>query len=162
MGVFAPSNNLGAQAQIGAIQAVAPSLQVELTRITVGEHSVMDRAVSSLAGAANGGLVVSRTVETFAARDSIISLAAKYRLPAVYPDHVFITSGGLASYGPEFVNDFRKAASYVDRILKGEKPSDLPVQLPTEYKLAINQKTAKALGIIVSPSLLASADQVIE
>jgi putative ABC transport system substrate-binding protein len=160
--VFAPPSNLGAQAQIGAIQAVAPSLQVELNRITVGELGTMERAVSALAGAGNGGLIVSRTAETFAARDLIISLAAKYRLPAVYPDHLFITSGGLASYGTDLVDDFRKAARYVDRILKGEKPSDLPVQVPTEYKLAINQKTAKALGLAIPPSLVARADEVIE
>jgi putative ABC transport system substrate-binding protein len=160
--VFAPPNNIGAQAQIGAIQAVAPTLQVELSRITVGDLGAMEPAVKALAGVLNGGLIVSRTAETFTVRDSIISLAAKYRLPAVYPDQVFSTSGGLASYGSDLVNDFRKAAGYIDRILKGEKPADLPVQVPTEYKLVINQKTAKALGLAIPSSLIARANEVIE
>ncbi len=160
--VLAPPSNLGAQAQIGAIQAVAPSLQVELSRVTVGELGAMERAVRALADASDGGLIVSRTVESFAARDSIISLAAKYRLPAIYPDQVFTAGGGLVSYGVDLVNEVRKAAGYVDRILKGEKPANLPVQVPTEYKLAINQKTAKALGLSLPPSLVARADEVIE
>jgi putative ABC transport system substrate-binding protein len=162
VGIFAPPSNLGAQAQIGAIQAVAPSLQVDLSRIVVGDPGEMERSVSGLASSANSGLIMSRTVETISALDLIISLAAKYKLPAVYPYRDCITRGGLASYGPDIVTDYRKAAAYVDRILKGEKPVDLPVQVPTKYELVINQKTAKALGLTLPPTLLASADDVIE
>jgi len=162
VGIFAPPSNLGAQAQIGAIQGIAPSLKVELSRVIIGQPSEMERGVSALATSTDSGLIVSRTAEAFVARRAIISLAAKYRLPAVYPDRVFISSGGLASYGTDIVDDFRKAAGYVDRILKGEKPADLPVQVPTKYELAINLKTAKALGLDVPPTVLARADKVIE
>src|SRR6516165_5219747 len=120
VGIFAPPSNLGAQAQIGAIQAVAPSLKVELSRVIIGQPSEMERGVSAFATSTDSGLIVSRTAEAFTARRSIISLAAKYRLPAVYPDRVFTSSGGLASYGTDIVDDFRKAAGYVDRILKGK------------------------------------------
>jgi putative ABC transport system substrate-binding protein len=162
VGIFAPPSNLGAQAQIGAIQAVAPSLQVELSRIVVGDPGEMERSVSALASSANSGLIMSRTVETISALDTIISLAAKYRLPAVYPYRDCITRGGLASYGSDIVNDYRKAAGYVDLILKGEKPAVLPVQVPTRYELVVNQKTAKALGLTLPSTLLATADDVIE
>jgi putative ABC transport system substrate-binding protein len=162
VGVFAPPNNLGAQAQIGAIQAVAPSLNVELSRVVVGEPGEMERGVSTLASSADSGLIATRTAETFVVRETIISLAAKYRLPAVYPDRIFISGGGLACYGVDLIDHFRKAAGYVDRILKGEKPANMPVQVPTKYELVINQKTAKTLGLNIPPALLATADEVIE
>lgn len=162
VGVIAPPSNVGAQAQIGAIQAAASSLNVELSRLTLGEPIELERGVGALAKTANGGLIASRTVEAFRARDLIVSLAAKYHLPAVCPDRVFVRSGGLASYGPDITGDFRRAAGYVDRILKGEKPGDLPVQVPTKYQLVINLKTAKTLGLTVPAALLSTADEVIE
>src|SRR5262249_41493934 len=134
----------------------------ELSRVIIGQPSEMERSVSAFATSADNGLIVSRTAEAFAARRAIISLAAKYRLPAVYPDRVFISIGGLASYGSDLIDAFRKAAGYVDRILKGEKTADLPVQVPTKYELLINLKTARTLGLTVPPSLLATADGVIE
>jgi putative ABC transport system substrate-binding protein len=122
----------------------------------------MERSVSAFATHRDSGLIVSRTAEAFAARKAIISLAAKYRLPTVYPDRAFISSGGLASYGSDLVDDFRKAAGYVDRILKGEKPTKLPVLVPTKYELVINLKTAKELGLDVPLHLQQRADEVIE
>jgi putative ABC transport system substrate-binding protein len=160
--IFAPANNIGAQAQIGAIQAVAAPMSVELSRIVVGSAGEMEKGLSAFASGANGGLIVSRTVESYSARAVIVALAAKYRLPAIYPDRVFVTSGGLVAYGPDIINDYRKAADYVDRILKGERPANLPVQVPTKYELALNLKAAKALGVKIPANLLASADELIE
>ena len=122
----------------------------------------IERAVTAFARASNGGLIVTPVTLSIVHRDLIITLAARHRLPAVYGLRPFVTSGGLISYAPDTINPYRRAASYVDRILKGEKPADLPVQAPTKYDLMINLKTAKALGLKVPPSLLARADEVIE
>jgi putative tryptophan/tyrosine transport system substrate-binding protein len=119
-------------------------------------------AIAAFARSANGGLIVTGSASTSVHRDLIITLAARYRLPAIYPRRANVAGGGLMTYGPDRIDQFRRAASYVDRILKGEKPADLPVQAPTKYELVINLKTAKALGLTVPPSLLALADEVIE
>jgi len=148
-------------AQFGAIQAVAPSLGVEVIPIDLRDAGEIERAVSAFARVPNGGLITTGTGAAVR-RDLIITLAAQHRLPAVYPYSFFVTSGGLAAYGPDVVDQYRRAAGYVDRILKGERPADLPVQAPTKYRLAVNLKTASALGLEVPPTLLARADQVIE
>jgi putative ABC transport system substrate-binding protein len=149
--------------QFAAIQAMAPaSFGVELSPIDVREGGEIERDVAAFARESNGGLIVTASVRAVVHRELIIMLAARHRLPAVYPFSFFVTSGGLICYGPDAIDQFRQAARYVDRILKGEKPADLPVQAPTKYELAINLKTAKALGLTVPPSLLARADQVIE
>ena len=147
---------------LGAIQSAAPSLGVELSPVSVGDAGAFERAVAAFARSANGGLIVTPSPWAATHRDLIIALAARHRLPAVYSFRYFISSGGLISYGPNSIDPFRRAAAYVDRILKGEKPADLPVQAPTKYELVINLKTAKALGIDVPPTLLARADEVIE
>jgi putative ABC transport system substrate-binding protein len=151
----------GGPALFGVIQAAAPSLGVELRPVDVHDAGGIERAISAFARSANGGLIVTGSTLTTVHRDLIITLAARHKLPAVYPGRHFI-GDGLISYGPDFVDQFRRAAGYVDRILKGEKPADLPVQAPTKYELVINLKTAKALGIDVTPTLLARADEVIE
>jgi len=148
--------------QFAVIQAVAPSLRVEVKPVNVGNAAEIERTVAAFARAPNGGLITSGSSWLRSNRDLIVKLAARHKLPAVYYDRVFVDSGGLISYGPDFVDQFRRAAGYVDRILKGEKPADLPVQAPTKYELVINLKTAKALGFDVPPSLLARADEVIE
>jgi putative ABC transport system substrate-binding protein len=148
--------------QFGAIQAVAPSLGVELRPIDVHDAPEIERVVTAFARSANGGLVVTGSALTAVHRDLIITLAGRHKLPAVYWERFFVAGGGLASYGPDSIDPHRRAAGYVDRILKGEKPADLPVQAPTKYELAINLKTAKALGITVPDTLLARADEVIE
>jgi putative tryptophan/tyrosine transport system substrate-binding protein len=148
--------------QFGAIQAVAPSLRVELSPIDVRDAPEIERAVTAFAGIENGGLVVTASPSGSVHRELIIALAARHKLPAVYWQRFYRASGGLMSYGPDLLDQFRRAAGYVDRILKGEKPADLPVQAPTKYELVINLKTAKTLGLNVPQSLLASADEVIE
>jgi len=148
--------------QLAAIQAVAPSLGVELSPIGVRNAGEIEHAVTAFARGSNGGLIVSAAALTIVHRNLIITLAAKQRLPAVYPFRFFVTGGGLISYGPDTVDQFRHAAGYVDRILKGEKPADLPVQAPTRYETVVNLKTAKALGLDVPATLLARADEVIE
>jgi ABC-type uncharacterized transport system substrate-binding protein len=148
--------------QLGAIQSVAPSLGVELSPVNVRDPGEIERAITAFAREPNGGLIVTGSSLATSHRDLIIALAARHRLPAVYPQRYYVTGGGLISYGPDTVDPFRRAAAYIDRILKGEKPADLPVQAPTKYELAVNLKTAKALGIEVPPSLLARADEVIE
>jgi putative ABC transport system substrate-binding protein len=155
-----PVNGSGI-AQFAAIQAVAPSLGVELTTIDPRDVGNIERGITALAQAGNGGLIVTSGGTGFH-RDVIIPLATRFRLPAVYPYRYYTAEGGLASYGPNTVEQFRRAASYIDRILKGEKPSDLPVQAPTKYELVINLKAAKALGLKVPQSVLARADEVIE
>ena len=135
---------------------------MELSPVSVGDAGAFERAVAAFARSANGGLIVTPSPWAATHRDLIIALAARHRLPAVYSFRYFISSGGLISYGPNSIDPFRRAAAYVDRILKGEKPADLPVQAPTKYELVINLKTAKALGIDVPPTLLARADEVIE
>jgi putative tryptophan/tyrosine transport system substrate-binding protein len=155
-------SNPGGLPMFTAIQVVAPALRVELNSAAVRDAPEIERAVAALARSRNGGLVVTRTAEVMAHGDLIVALAARHRLPAVYPLRSFVPRGGLISYGNDVIADYRQAASYVDRILKGEKPADLPVQYPTKYELAINLKTAKALGLTVPDSLLARADEVIE
>ena len=146
--------------QMAAIQAVAPSLGVELTLIDMRDAGEIERAVTAFVRGTNDGLIVTSGVP--ARRELIVALAARHRLPAVYPFRYFVTAGGLISYGSDPVDPYRRAAGYVDRILKGEKPADLPVQVPTKYELVINLKTAKALGLTIPNTLLATADEVIE
>jgi len=148
--------------QFAAIQAVAPSLQVELSPIDARDVAEIERAVTAFAKQPNGGLIVTASAFTIIHRVLIITLAAKHELPAVYPYRFFVAGGGLISYGPDPRDQFRLAAGYVDRILKGEKPADLPVQDPTRFVTALNMKTAKALGLEVPSTLLARADEVIE
>jgi ABC-type uncharacterized transport system substrate-binding protein len=148
--------------QLGAIQGAAPSFGIELRPIDVRDAGDIERSVAAFARTSNGGLIVTGSAAAASHRDLIVKLAARYRLPAVYPARYFVSSGGLISYGPDRVEQYHRAAGYVDRILKGEKPADLPVQAPTKYELVINLKTAKALGVIVPPTLLAQADAVIE
>jgi putative ABC transport system substrate-binding protein len=148
--------------QFAAIQSVAPSFGVELRPIDMRKADEIERAVAAFARSSNGGLIVTAGSGSAMHRGLIIMLAARHQLPAVYSAHHFVTGGGLISYGPDRVDQYRQAAGYIDRILKGEKPSDMPVQAPTKYELVINLKTAKALGLTVPPTLLARADEVIE
>ena len=148
--------------QFAAVQAVAPSLGVDLSAVDVRDASEIERAVTAFARSSNDSLIVTASALATRHRDLIIALAARLRLPAVYPYRFFVTIGGLISYGPDFVDQYRQAAGYVDRILKGEKPAELPVQAATKYELAINLKTAKALGLTVPPAVLARAGEVIE
>ena len=148
--------------QFGAIQSVAPSLGVELTPIGVRNSDEIERDVTAFARGPNGGLIVTSTTFGNNHPDLIITLAARHKLPAVYPFRFFATSGGLISYGPDAFVYYRLAAGYIDRILKGEKPADLPVQAPTKYETVINLKTAKALGLTIPETLLATADEVIQ
>jgi putative ABC transport system substrate-binding protein len=148
--------------QFGAIQTAAPSFGVELSPINVRDAAEIERAVTAFGRPGNGGLIVTTSAAVLAHRNLIITLAARHKLPAVYYAGFYVTSGGLASYGPDYRDQYRRAAGYVDRILRGEKPADLPVQAPVKYELAINLKTAKALGLDVPPTLLARADEVIE
>ena len=148
--------------QWGAIQAVAPSLGVDLSPIDVHDAREIERAVSEFARGPDRGLIVTTAALAMRQRDLIIALAREHRLPTIYPFRFYATSGGLISYGPDSIDPHRRAAGYVDRILKGERPADLPVQAPTKYELVINVKTAKALGLTVPPSLLARADEVID
>jgi len=146
----------------GAIQSVAPSLGMQLSPINLHDDSEIERGISAFAHEPNCGLIVVGAAAAFVHREQIIALAARHELPAVYPDQIFITGGGLISYGPDRLEGYRRAAAYVDRILTGEKPSDMPVQAPTKYDLTINLKTANALGLAVPPAMLARADRVIE
>jgi putative ABC transport system substrate-binding protein len=146
----------------GAIQAVAQSQRVEVSPISVHDIGNIEPAVTAFARSGNGGLILTPNASVSVHRDLIIKLAARHKLPAIYPYRGMVTDGGLMSYGPDLIDEFRRVAGYVDRILKGEKPADLPVQAPTKYELVINLKTAKALGIDVPPALLARADEVIE
>jgi ABC-type uncharacterized transport system substrate-binding protein len=148
--------------QFGVIQAVAPSLRVEVNPINLRDAGEIERSIAAFAGSPNGGLILTAGARAFLHHDLIITLAARHKLPAVYPYRYHVTSGGLISYGADYIDNYRRAAGYVDRILRGEKPADLPVQAPTRYDLVINLKTAKALGIEVPPMLLAIADEVIE
>jgi putative ABC transport system substrate-binding protein len=148
--------------QFGAIQTAAPSFGVELTPVNTRDAPEIERAITAFARSPNGGLIVTAGPLTVVHRDLIITLAARHKLPAVYWSRFYVTGGGLISYGADLIDQHRRAAGSVDRILKGEKPADLPVQAPTKYELGINLKTAKSLGLTVSPSLLARADEVIE
>jgi putative tryptophan/tyrosine transport system substrate-binding protein len=148
--------------QFAVIQSVAPSLGVEVSPINFRDGGEIERAVATFAHSGKGGLVVTSSALGSVHRNLILALAARHKLPAIYASRAYVTSGGLISYGADFVDQFRRAAGYVDRILKGEKPGDLPVQAPTKYELVVNLKAAKALGIVVPPALLARADAVIE
>jgi putative ABC transport system substrate-binding protein len=148
--------------QFGAIQSVAPSLGVEVTPINVRDSGDIERDVAAFARAPNRGLIVTGSALATAHRGLIIKLAARHKLPAVYYTRFFVTDSGLIAYGPDFLDQFRRAAGYVDRIFKGENPADLPVQTPTKYELAINLKTAKALGLTVPLTLLAQADHIVD
>jgi len=148
--------------QFAAIQSIAPSLGVEVSPVNVRDAGEIERAITAFAHSPNGGLIVTGSALVGLHRHLIIALAARHKLPAVYVERTYVAAGGLVSYGSDFLDQYRRAASYVDRILKGEKPADLPVQQPTKYELVINLKTAKALGLDIPPTLLARADEVIE
>jgi putative ABC transport system substrate-binding protein len=148
--------------QFAVIQAVAPSVGMEVSTINVRDAAEIERGIVTFARSANGGLIVTASALSVVHRDLIVKLAARHKLPAVYYRRLYATDGGLISYGPDIAEQNRRAAGYVDRILKGEKPADLPVQAPNKYELVINLKTAKALGLTVPPTLLARADEVIE
>ena len=156
-----PATTAG-QGQIGAIQAMASSFGVEVTPINVRDSGEIERAITAFARTSRDGLIVTGSALTVFHRDLIVTLAARYKLPTVYVQRLFVSSGGLISYGANVVDQYRRAANYVDRILKGEKPADLPVQRPTKYELVINLKAAKAMGLEIPPTLLARADEVIE
>ena len=148
--------------QLGAIQSAAPSFGVELSPVDVRDVAELERAVAAFAHGSNGGLIVQASPLATVHRDLIVTLAARYKLPAVYSERHFVAAGGLISYGPDYLDQYRQAAGYVDRILKGDKPADLPVQAPTKYETVLNLKTAKTHGFDVPPTLLARADEVIE
>ena len=148
--------------EFGAVQTVAPSFGVELHPVDVRDADEMDRAITAFASESNGGLIVTQNATAILHRKLIIALAARHRLPAIYAYSSFVTDGGLISYGPDSMDGYRRAAGYVDRILNGAKPADLPVQAPVKYETVINLKTARALGLDVPATLLARADEVIE
>ena len=148
--------------QFGAVQIVAPALGVQLTPVDVRDAGEIERAIAAFARGSNGGVIVTAGTLATAHRELIATVAARHKLPAVFPSRYYVSGGGLISYGPDIIDQFRRAAGYVDRILKGETPADLPVQAPTKYELVINLKTAKALGLEIPPTLLARADDVIE
>jgi putative ABC transport system substrate-binding protein len=148
--------------QFAVIQAAAPSLRVEVIPINMRDAGEIERAITAFARSSNGGLIVTASAAAVRHRDLIITLAARHKLPAVYWERFFVAAGGLISYGADLIDQYRRAAGYVDRILKGAKPADLPVQAPTKYETVINLKTAKALGLTVPPTLLVRADEVIE
>jgi putative tryptophan/tyrosine transport system substrate-binding protein len=148
--------------QFAVIQAVAPAVGVEVSPVNVRDAAEIERAVAAFARVANGGLIVTATPLASVHRDLIVTLAARHKLPAVYFDRFVVARGGLISYGADFRDQFRLGAGYVDRILKGQKPADLPVQAPTKYDLVVNLKTAKALGLTIPPTVLSRADEVIE
>ena len=160
--VLRDSSNLSGIGEFGAIQAVAPSFGVELHPVDVSDADEIERAIAAFAGASNGGLIVTQNAGALLHRKLIIALAARHRLPAIYAYSSFVVDGGLISYGPDSMDGYRRAASYVDRILNGAKPADLPVQAPVKYETVINLKTARALGLDVPPTVLAIADEVIE
>jgi putative ABC transport system substrate-binding protein len=148
--------------QWGAIQAVAPSVGMVVSPVNIHDAAEAERSIAAFARTANGGLIVTGSGFAVVHRDLIVALAARHKLPAVYYERLFVTAGGLISYGPDYLDQHRRAAGYVDRILKGERPADLPVQAPTKFELVINLKAAKALGLEVPTTLLARADEVIE
>jgi putative ABC transport system substrate-binding protein len=160
--VLQDPGNPGSVPQFAAIQSAAPSFGVELSSVSLRDPDEIEHAVGTFASGSHVGLIVARTVRAISYRNLIIALAARHRLPAVYPLRLFVTDGGLICYGPDIVDQFRRAAGYVDRILKGEKPAEMPVLAPTKYQLAVNLKTAKALELTMPQSILARADEVIE
>ena len=161
-GVLRDAENPAGIAQFGAIRTTASSLGIDVSPIGLRDAAEIERAIADFARSANGGLIVTSSAGTSPHHALIVSLAARYKLAAVYSDRLIVTSGGLISYGPDLLDQFRRAAGYVDRILRGAKPTDLPVQAPTKFELAINLKTAKALGLTIPESLQTSADELIE
>ena len=149
-------------AQLGIIQAVAPAFHVEIIQVNLRDSANIEQAIAAFARSSNGGLIITAGPPSYNHRNLIIRLAAERRLPAIYFDRAFVAAGGLISYGPDLIDQFRRAAEYVNRILKGENPAEMPVQAPTKFELVINLKTAKALGLTIPQSLLATADEVIE
>jgi putative ABC transport system substrate-binding protein len=162
VGVFHNPANAGSVSQFAIVQAAAPALGLVISVIDTADQSAIEQGVAALASSPNGGLIALRIGENISLRDSLVALAAQFRLPAVYPLRVFATGGGLASYGPDVAEEYRQAAGYVDRVLKGEKPADLPVQVASKYQLVINLKTAKSLGLAIPQTLVATADEVLE
>jgi putative ABC transport system substrate-binding protein len=162
VGVLRDLNVPAGTGVLGAIQAAAPTFRVELKALDVRDAATIERGLSAFAREPDGGLIVVANPATSVHRELIIALAARHRLPAIYPYQYFTKGGGLISYGIDNLDLWRRAAGYIDRILKGEKPADLPVQAPNKYELVINLKTAKTLGLTVPPALLARADEVIE
>jgi len=160
--VFRDASISSGNALFGVILAMAQALKVEVIPVNMRDADEIERALAAFARAPAGGLIVTGSASAYKYSDLIITLAARHKLPAVYYEHSFVAAGGLMSYGADFVDQYRQAAGYVDRILKGEKPADMPVQAPTKYELVVNLKTARALGLTVAPTLLASADEVIE
>jgi putative tryptophan/tyrosine transport system substrate-binding protein len=152
----------GGIGQFAVIQSVASSVRIDVSPVSVREPTEIEQAIATFASSPNGGMVLTASALSAVHHNLIISLAARYKLPTVYVEKYYVADGGLISYGPDFIDQYRRAADYVDRILRGEKPADLPVQAPTKYELAINIKTAKALGLDIPPTLLARADEVIE
>jgi putative ABC transport system substrate-binding protein len=161
-GLLRDASNVSEIGLFGAVRSAAPAMGMDTSPLSLRDAGEIERDITAFAREPNGGLIVLGGAAAAVHRDQIITLAARYRLPAVYPDHIFVTTGGLISYGPDRLDQYRRAASYVDRILKGEKPADLPVQAPTRYELVINLKTAKALGLELPATVLARADEVIE
>jgi putative ABC transport system substrate-binding protein len=153
---------LDGAAQFAAIQSAAPSFAVELTPVNVRDPGEIERGIGAFAARSDGGLIVTASANAAVHRDLIVALVAKRKLPAIYPFRYFVASGGMISYGPDPIEPYERAAEYVDRILKGEKPGDLPVQAASKFELVDNLKTAKALGLTIPPTLLARADEVIE
>jgi putative tryptophan/tyrosine transport system substrate-binding protein len=162
VGVFHNPANSGSVSQFAVIQAAAPSLGLALSVIDTADKSAIEQAVAAFASSPNGGLVALRIGENISLRDSLVALAAQFRLPAIYPLRTFATAGGLASYGPDVAEEYRQAGGYVDRVLRGEKPANLPVQVASKYQLVINLKTAKSLNLALPQTLLATADEVLE
>jgi putative tryptophan/tyrosine transport system substrate-binding protein len=162
VGVLRDASNVAEMSLFGSLRSVAPARGMDSSPLTVRDAAEIERDVTAFAREPNGGLIVVGGATAAVHREQIITLAARYRLPAVYPDHIFVTTGGLVSYGPDRLDQYRRAASYVDRILKGEKPADLPVQAPVKYELVINLKTAKTLGLDIPSTVLARADEVVE
>ena len=162
VGVFHNPANSGSVSQFAIIQAAAPSLGLALSVIDTADKSTIEQAVAAFASSPNGGLIALRIGENISLRDSLVALAARFRLPAIYPLRTFATGGGLASYGPDVAEEYRQAGGYVDRVLRGEKPANLPVQVASKYQLVINLKTAKSLGLALPQTLLATADEVLE
>src|SRR5262249_38174959 len=160
--VLREAGSVTGPAQFSAIQAVAPTLGVELRPVDTRDVDEIERAITAFARDPNGGMIVTGSPAATVYRKEIVALAARHRLPGVYWTRYFAIDGGLISYGPDLVDQFRRAAGYVDRILKGEKPADLPVQAPTKYETVVNLKTAKALGLTIPPAVPARADEVIE
>jgi putative ABC transport system substrate-binding protein len=161
-GVLRDPSNPSGIGLMAAMQSVAPALGVELSPLGVRDAPAIEQVIAAFAQRPNGGMILIPTALTFIHRQLIIDLAARHRLPTIYPYRYYVSAGGLICYGPDEIEQYRQAAGYIDRILKGEKPADLPVQAPTKFDLVINLKTAKTLGLTVPPNLLATADEVIE